>query len=396
MLQRELKKAIIELRKEYPVLAILGPRQSGKTTLAKMTFPKYKYINLEEPAVREYAISDPRGFLSDNKTGLIIDEIQRVPDLLSYLQAMVDNEKKMGKYIITGSQNFLLMQNISQSMAGRVALFKLLPLSLSEIFTTDLKYIDYEGFVFKGFYPVLYQNKIQTSVYYKNYIQTYIEKDIRQIKNITDLNMFQKFVKLCAARAGGILNLSSLADDCGINHNTARAWIGVLEASFIIFLLPPFYKNFGKRLIKSPKLYFYDTGILCNLLGIADAEQLKSHYLKGSIFENFIIVEIFKHIYNQGREPSIYFWQDKHGKEIDCILENGSSHFPLEIKSGKTISSDYFNNLKYYEKIAGSSYNEGFLIYGGDEIQKRTGVTVYGWRDLKQMFRKLKINLPKN
>ncbi|HMV43588.1 MAG TPA: ATP-binding protein [Leptospiraceae bacterium] len=379
-------KKLLSVKKEYPVIALLGPRQSGKTTLARITFPQKKYINLEDLEVREFAQTDPRGFLSSYPDGCILDEIQRVPELLSYIQVFVDEDRKAGKYIITGSQNLLLMEGISQSLAGRVALLSLLPLSLKEIFSNQKKIFSYEDYIFNGFYPFLYNNKkINISSYYTNYIQTYIEKDVRSLKNISNLSSFTRFVKLCAARAGGILNLSSLADDAGITHNTAKSWISILEASYILFLLPPYFKNFGKRLLKSPKLYFFDTGILCALLGIKDVEQISTHYLKGGIFENFVIMDLYKQFTNKGQIPPFYYWQDKHGKEIDLVIELGNKHLPIEIKSGKTISTDFFNNLNHYKKIGDASVLKGCVVYGGDEIQKRTDADVFSWKNLSSL-----------
>ncbi len=381
-IQRELTKKLKQTFRQFPIVALIGPRQSGKTTLVKHVFPVLDYVSLEDPDTREFAQSDPRGFLDSYQKGVIIDEAQRLPELFSYLQGIVDKKKKAGQFILTGSQNFLLHQQISQSLAGRVALLKLLPLSLLEL---ESQPTDYEHFLFKGFYPKLYASKIEPNDWYPNYLQTYIERDIRQLKDITNLGAFQKFIKMCAARTGQILNLTTLANDCGITHNTARAWLAVLEASFIVFLLKPHYKNFNKRLIKAPKLYFYDVGLAAHLLGIESSEQIKTHHLKGSLFESLIISELFKKRFNSGKIENCYFWRDKTGHEIDCLIEQGTKLSPLEIKSGKTISSEYFRDLNYWNKLAKASVADSFVVYGGNKNQKRSQAHVLSWRNLAEL-----------
>jgi len=390
MIKRQISPKILDLQKKYPITAIIGPRQSGKTTLVKALFPEKQYVNLEDIEMREYATMDPKGFLSEYNDGAVIDEVQRVPELLSSIQVIVDQEQAKGKYVLTGSQNFLLMEKISQSLAGRVAIFKLMPFSLMELRQAKIEYEDFKEYLYKGFYPRLYDENIEATGYYHNYLQTYVERDVRLIKNITDLDNFLRFIRMCAARTGHLLNLTSLAEDCGISHNTVKSWLSVLETSFIIYRLRPHYKNYNKRLVKMPKIYFYDTGLLCALLGIENISQLSTHYLRGSIFESFVISEFMKYRFNQGAEPNCYFWRDKHGKEIDCIIEQANRLIPIEIKSGKTIVNDYFKNLKYYNNLAGINPSSSYVIYGGNEKQARSYGNVAGWKFLDDVMRSIK------
>lgn len=387
MIKRELYKKLTSAAKAFPIVAVVGPRQSGKTTLVKMTFPDKSYVSMEDLDMREYATNDPRGFLSDYAKGAILDEIQRTPQLFSYLQTNVDTHSKPGRFILTGSQHFLLQQNISQTLAGRVAILKLLPFSLNELlYKTHFSFNNYEEYLFRGFYPRIYDKKISPRDWYPNYIQTYIERDLRLIKNITNLNAFQTFLKMCAGRVGQILNLSSLASDCGITHNTAKSWISVLEASFIIFLLRPHYKNFNKRLIKMPKLYFYDPGLVSSLLGIETKKQILTHSLKGNIFESFILSEILKNKYNKGFDSDIYFWRDKTGHEIDCLIEKTSRLTPIEIKSGKTLTKDQFKNLIYWNKLSKTDPKKTYVVYGGDITQKRSYGNLIGWKNINSIL----------
>lgn len=392
MIKRSIANKILASFKEYPIVSLTGPRQSGKTTLVKKIFPKKPYVNLEDLESRDYALRDPKGFLAQYENGAIIDEAQRVPEIMSYLQVLVDEKKKNGQFILTGSQNFLLMENITQSLAGRVAIFKLLPLSLKEIDQAkiNLDKIKIEDILFKGFYPKLHEQKIDINNYYSNYIQTYVERDVRLIKNITNLNTFKRFLTICAARVGQILNISDLADSCGINHKTASDWLSILEASFVIFLLTPHYKNYNKRVVKMPKIYFYDTGLLCSLLSISQSQQLKNHYLFGSIFESFIINEFLKQNYNQAQVPNIYFWRNKIGKEIDILIEGPNKLIPIEVKSGQTITNDYFKNLNYYNNLANTNAKNSYVIYGGAQNQTRKQGNILGWRSLAQELNKIK------
>ena len=386
MIKRTLSEKLIQLSQKFPVLAVIGPRQSGKTTLVKAVFYNKKYLSLEDPETREFAISDPKGFLHNIKDGAILDEVQRVPELFSYIHADVDNDKRDGKFILTGSNNFLLNEKISQSLAGRVAIFNLLPFSIIELKNTEFEFKDYEEYVFRGLYPGIYDKNINPIDWYPNYIQTYIERDVRMIKNISDLNSFQKFIKLCAGRIGQVLNLSSIANDCGINHNTAKAWFSILQTSFIVFFIEPYHKNFTKRLIKMPKLYFYDTGLACSLLGLKTVEYLDTHYLKGNLFENFVMSEFIKFFYNNGETPPCYCWREKTGKEIDLIIDIYENTKIIEIKSGKTITKDYFKELEYFKKISNSISDNLYVIYGGMENQIRSYGNVLSWKNIDKIF----------
>ncbi len=381
MINRDLTKKIKKYIKNYPVVALVGPRQSGKTTLLKNLFSEIKYVSLEDLDVRIFAESDPRGFLNTYKPPVIFDEVQKVPQLFSYIQTEVDKNNKAGQYILSGSQNFNLIEKITQSLAGRVGILTLLPLSVNEIKKNKLSLNTLEKAIFTGFYPRIWDKKINPTDWYLNYIQTYIERDVRQIKNISNLSLFQRFVKLCAGRSGQILNLSSLANDCGINHNTIRSWLSILETSYIIYFLTPFYKNFNKRLIKSPKIYFYDTGLVCSLLGIENQHQIIAHSQKGALFETFIISEFVKKSYNQGKKFNGFYISEKNGHEIDLFFEDNNQFKAVEIKSGATVSDNYFGNIKYWQKNIRLEQKNSYVIYGGDENQKRTNAQVLSWRN---------------
>ena len=380
MIYRELTDPLKQTAAMFPVVAVLGPRQSGKTTLVQTSFPEHTYISLEDLDVRALANTDPRRFLQDypTKNGIILDEIQHAPGLLSYIQTIVDKEKKKGFFILTGSQNLLVDQAVTQTLAGRIALLTLYPLSIEELKQAALLPTRIEDVVFKGSYPRLYSDNIPPDKLYTNYIRTYVERDVRTVKNITDLTTFQRFLQLCAGRVGQLLNIASLATDCGIDHKTARSWLSVLEASYIIFLLYPYYKNFGKRLIKSPKLYFVDTGIVCSLLRIRSVDELINHYLRGSIVESFIITDLFKQYYNNDEQPGLYFWRDQQGHEIDCLVEQALRVVPLEIKAGKTVTSHYFDQLTKWHEITGST-TPSFVIYAGDRDQSWPAARVVSW-----------------
>jgi predicted AAA+ superfamily ATPase len=385
MITRALALKLKSLFLKFPVVSVVGPRQSGKTTLVKNVFPRSDYVSLEDQDTREFALKDPRGFLATYPKSVIIDEAQRAPELFSYIQSAVDRRNKPGQFILTGSQNLLLHSRVSQTLAGRVAILKLLPLAMAELKNSRYEQSQSESYLIKGFYPRLYDQRIKPADWYPNYIQTYVERDIRLIKNISDLATFQKFVKMCAGRIGQILNLSSLGNDCGISHNTARAWLAILEASYLVFLLEPYHKNFNKRLVKMPKLYFYDTGLACSLLGIRNKSQLSTHYLKGALFESFILSEMFKDRFNQGREPGYYYWRDKVGHEIDCIAETSGGVRPIEIKSGSTVTDDYFSGLKYWAKLTGQAGKNSYVIYNGAEDQKRTLANVVSWKNMSRI-----------
>jgi predicted AAA+ superfamily ATPase len=385
MIKREIEQKLLALSGKFQVIAVLGPRQSGKTTLVKSLFSDYIYVNLEEPDTRQFAIDDPRSFLQHPR--MIIDEIQRVPDLLSYLQSIVDNERIPGQFIITGSQNFLISEKISQSLAGRVAILNLLPFTLDELNSFD-ENINRDRFeaIYKGFFPPLYDRQIEPNDWFPNYISTYVERDVRLITNIGDLQTFILFLKLLAGRIGQLLNLSSLATETGISVNTAKKWISLLEESFVIFTLQPWFSNINKRLVKQPKIFFYDTGLAASLLEIRQMEHLKTYFQVGSLFENMIIVDLLKRRYNMGLTNNLFFLRDKAGREIDCILDNGLSKTLIEIKAGQTINRDFFTNLTYFAEIDPNPNDKKFLVYGGEENQERLGTTVLSWKNLNKIF----------
>lgn len=386
MIEREISNIAKELFKLYPILAITGPRQSGKTTLVKNLFPKMDYVSLEDIDQRSLAQTDPRGFLSNFPNGAILDEIQRVPDLFSYLQSLVDQTNAPSQFVILGSQNFLLMESISQSLAGRVGLLKLLPLSQGEIKKASLMSNSSEQTMIKGSYPAIYSQNIPSSFFYSNYLATYIERDVRNLKNIGKLDLFTRFVQLCAGRVGQPINYASLASDTGISLNTAKSWIAVLQSSYIVFTLPPYYKNFNKRLIKMPKLYFYDTGLLAYLLRIQNAEQLKTHYAIGHIFENYIISEVLKYKYNRADNADMYFWKDNKAKDIDLLMETSKGIIPIEIKAAKTYNTSAFSNISYYQKIS-ETKNTGYVINQTEKSQKSSFGNFISWRTLGELLK---------
>jgi len=387
MIPRRIGEIAKHLFTKYPVISITGPRQSGKTTLIKHIFSHLPYISLEDPDESQFAINDPRGFLKRFPKGAMLDEVQRTPQLFSYIQTEVDGKGENGQFVISGSQNFLLLESISQSLAGRVAVLKLLPLSMSELKKRNLVPNNYEDLIFTGFYPGIYANKISPEFFFPNYIQTYVERDVRSIKQIGDLNSFTRFMQLCAGRIGQLLNITSLANDCGIAVNTAKSWISILESSYTIFLLQPHHQSFNKRLVKMPKLYFYDTGLASSLLRVEKADQLTSHFMVGSLFENMIIVEMLKHRYNQGKQSNLFFWRDNKGKEIDCLLEEAGRLIPVEIKSGRTFNQDYLSNLKYWNGISGNLPENTFLVYGGEKDYPTTYGNVIGWRKVEELLK---------
>ena len=386
MISRILQTHINNMAKVFPVVAVTGPRQSGKTTLVKATFPDYAYVNLENLDDRSSAVEDPRLFLKyHGRQGVIIDEAQKVPELFSYLQQIADETEKMGNYIITGSQNFLLMEKVSQSLAGRVSINNLLPFSINEFSEKTILNKDLDLILYTGMYPAIYDRKILPENYYPSYLQTYLERDVRSLKNIANLNLFQRFLQLCAGRTGQLLNLSNIGNELGIDGKTVRSWLSILEASFIIFLLPPYFNNFKKRIIKHPKLYFYDTGLVCSLLGLKSSEQLVNHYLRGALFENFVIGEYLKMKRHQGLNPNIYFWQDNSGNEVDMLIDDGGSLSAVEIKSGATINQDFFRNLIKFQKFSGTTAENSYLVYGGERSMPRKNGQVLSWRDLSNL-----------
>lgn len=385
MIPRNLSPHLKQLGTQFPVVSLTGPRQSGKTTLLKNDFPDYEYVSLEDPDQRRYAQEDPRGFLSRYRQKVIIDEAQKVPLLFSYIQGIVDEDRIPGQFILSGSQNFLLHKNITQSLAGRVAVLRLLPFDFQELQASARLESSWENVVFRGFYPRVYDRAISPQVFYNNYIETYVERDVKEIVNIRNVNLFRTFVRLCAGRIGQVLNLSSLANDCGISHSTVSEWLSLLEGSYILFTLAPYYRNFNKRLIKSPKLYFYDTGLAASLLDIQDDSQIHTHYLKGGLFENLIIAELVKKAYHKAGKPRLYFWRDSNGNEIDCLISKGQRVDLLEFKAGQTVNRSYFKGFTYFRNFAAEVIQKQYLIYGGKENQPGTETQVLSWRNLDRM-----------
>ncbi|QEC78310.1 ATP-binding protein [Mucilaginibacter ginsenosidivorax] len=381
-IQRQITPIIEAQKSKFPVLAITGPRQSGKTTLLKEIFSDYSYVSLENPNTRSFALDDPIGFLNRYDHKVILDEVQRVPALFSYIQGRVDESKIMGQYILSGSQNFHLLNNITQTLAGRVALFKLLPFDFTELKQSALLANSYAPASIKGFYPAIFDRDIDPVVFYANYIQTYLEKDVTELMNIRDLKQFRTFLGLCAGRAGQLLNFSALANECNISHNTAKAWLSILESSYIIFLLQPYHQNFNKRLVKTPKLYFYDTGLLNHLLGIRTAEELDENRLKGNIFENMILAEYQKQNHHLYLHKDYYFWQDSNAHEVDLLMKKAQGFSIFEIKATQTISNALFKEMDRFEETAAPEKVNKTLIYGGAENEKRTRYDVVSWQNV--------------
>lgn len=376
---------------KFPVVALLGPRQSGKTTLAKNTFPNHIYLNFENLETRDFAKTDPKRFLSDNENefGIIIDEFQHVPEILSYIQVEADSKDRPGYFVLTGSQNYLMNEKISQSLAGRVGILTLLPLSIHELVENNL-HQDINQTLFNGGYPRLYDKDFSPTEIYPSYIHTYIERDVRQLTNVADISVFQKCMALCAGRIGQQLNIADIATNCGVEQKVISQWLSILESSYIIFLLKPYHKNFKKRITKNPKLYFYDTGVACSLLNIRSASDISLSPFRGPLFENFIISDLHKQYFNMGLRPPLYFWRDQNGRiEIDCLIDQGIKLSTVEIKSGQTIISNFFDNLTKWNEISESSAQDNYIIYAGEEVQSRTIAQVIGWKKAALLVEKL-------
>jgi len=394
MIKRTLSDKLLALARQFPVVSVTGPRQSGKTTLTRMVFRDYDYISLEDPDEREFAHGDPKGFLKRFTDGVILDEIQRAPALLSYIQGIVDSDRSPGRFVLTGSQQLRVMEKVSQTLAGRTAIVILLPFSLYELLgepSSDPWKIDtlpdkrkkppftLEKILYQGLYPRIYDKKLDAQDWLSAYYRTYVERDVRDIANIGNLETFQRFVRLCAGRSGQLLNHSSLASDCGVSHTTARHWISILEAGFIIHLLPPHHANFSKRVIKSPKLYFLDTGLLCYLLRIREPDDILVHAMKGAIFETFVVSELYKAFAHRGEMPPLYFWRDRTGHEVDIVVDTGKKLVPVEIKSGETIVSSLLDGLRYFVSLGSPASKTGVLIHGGDALYRRENFVVRPW-----------------
>ncbi len=383
IINRNISTIVLALKDQYPILSITGPRQSGKTTFLREFFKDYRYISLENKDEREFATKDPNGFLKKYDKKVIFDEAQNVPELFSYLQTKVDESREMGKFILSGSQNFLLLQNITQSLAGRVAIIKLLPFDFNELQEAKMLKENWMEMAVKGFYPALYQRNINPRIYYNNYLETYIERNIRMLQNVHNLEVFRKFLKICAHRIGQLLNINHIANECGISQPTAKSWLSLLESSYIIYKVSPYFDNFSKRVIKTPKMYFYDTGLLCYLLGIKNADELSDNILRGSIFENMMVTEIQKQNYHNYLLKDYYFWRDSNGHEVDLLEINGNNFEMFEIKSTQTITSKLFSEMDFLEKIIPNHYKaQKNLIYSGSENQMRTHYKIWAWNQL--------------
>lgn len=398
MIPRHLSSKVIKYSNQYPILALVGPRQSGKTTLAKALFPSYTYLSLENLDLRHYASRDPRGFLNDYGSFVILDEVQRVPELFSYLQEIVDTNQSPAQYILTGSSQFLLLEKITQSLAGRIATFKLYPLTYTELslYPEDLDYHSifrtrHHGravigqdelykLLWTGFYPRIYDKQLDSYKWYENYLLTYVERDVRSLLNVRNLLLFEKFLSLCASQSGQLVNYTTLSNALGVSLPTVKEWISILEASGLIFILRPYFKNFSKRIIKTPKIYFADTGLLCHLLSIRSADQLRVHPLLGSIFETFIINECFKRFYNIGEKPPLYFWRDQTGNEIDLLIDEGLAGFPVEIKLSQSFHPDFKKSIEKWLELQDNPSKEGSVIYCGEHaLQTKQAISYVPW-----------------
>lgn len=385
MLPRTAEDLVRRLLRGFPIVTLTGPRQSGKTTLARHVLGDCPYYSLEDLDLRALAQEDPRGFLAQCAAGAVLDEVQHAPGLLSYLQTQVDAQHRMGQFLLTGSQQFGLLSGVSQSLAGRSGFVELLPFTRAELEAAGRATPDLDTQLFTGGYPPLYDRPLDPRDWFSAYVTAYVERDVRQLLRVQDLHGFQLFVRLCAGRSGQLLNLSSLASDCGITHNTAKAWISVLEASYILHLLPPHHANFNKRLVKSPKLYFYDTGLMCWLLGVREPAQLATHPLRGAIFETWVVSELRKQALHRGLPLQFYFWRDSNGNEVDLLIEADGRLRPIGIKSGQTLNRDYFAGLSRWLDLAGVLATRPSLIYGGQQGAQRHNISVYPWTDVTRM-----------
>ena len=382
MIERTIEEKLRQMTTKFPVVTLTGTRQCGKSTLLKQRFNEFKYISLEDLDRRQFAIDDPRGFLMNFGTPLIIDEAQYAPDLFSYIQTRVDEKNEAGMYILSGSHNFLLMERISQSLAGRTAVLKMAPLSIKELRQASLLPENLNDWLITGGYPRIYDKEIAPVDFFPNYVQTYLERDVRLLRNISDMSQFVRFLKLCAGRVAQLLNIASLASECGISVPTANAWLSILETSYTIFLLKPYYRNFNKRLIKSPKLYFFDTGLAASLLGLEEPRQMETHYLRGELFENMVISEFMKQAYAQGREPNLYFWRDSNYEEVDLLSEQSTTLECYEIKSAATMHSDHLSSLKTFAKQAQLDTNRLHVVYGGEQDIQTSNGNYISWKNL--------------
>ena len=375
MIERAITSELLTLLEEYPVITILGPRQAGKTTLARNALKGFAYSNLESPEVRELARADPKAYLAQFRDHVIIDEIQHVPELLSYIQVLVDQEPRNGRFIVTGSHQLQIRQAITQSLAGRTAILHLLPLSIAELATAGMRFDSFADYVFRGFLPRIHAQKQRPTIAYSNYYQTYVERDVRQLIHLKDVTIFEKLMRLLAGRVGQLLDYNSLANDVGVDAKTIRHWISILEASFLLFRLPPYFENFGKRAIKSPKIYFTDVGLLCFLLGIRKPEQVARDPLLGGILENLVVMECVKALYNSGKAADVWFYRDSNGNEVDLLWQDGRKIMAAEIKAASTFSMSFLKGLERLRKIM-PNFARGTLIYTGESMELSQGIAV--------------------
>ncbi len=380
MFSRVLEATLKRQATFFPIVAATGPRQSSKTTLVRSVFADKPYVSLEDPTERAFAQEDPRGFLARFKSGAIFDEAQRWPELFSYLQGMVDEDRSPGRFVLTGSQQFGLLSGITQTLAGRVGMNTLLPLSYCEIPVSQSQALSLDDLMLRGGYPELHTSQVPARDWMASYVATYLERDVRQVLNVQDLSVFARFLRLCAGRTGQLLKLSSLADEAGVSQSTARAWLSVLEASYVVQLLQPYHRNFGKRLVKTPKLYFLDTGLAAWLLGIYTADQLATHPARGAMFETWVVAEALKSRYHAGLPNDLYFWRDNNGVEADVMFETPQGLQTVEIKSGQTVTQDSIRAGLRSKRMAGDEALTPWLIHGGADSYERSGVRVMGWR----------------
>ena len=378
-IRRQAETVLLERAKAYPVVTVLGPRQSGKTTLCRIAFPDKPYVNLEQPDVREFAQQDPQAFLTQYPDGAVLDEIQNVPSLLSWIQVLTDSDPRAGRFVLTGSHQLQLSAQLTQSLAGRTAVIELLPLSLSELMSQNVS-MPTDGTVdqwmLQGGYPRIHAQQMSPEVMLSDYFATYVERDVRQLINLRHLREFGQCVRLLAGRTGQLLNQSSLGNEVGVSSNTITQWLSILEASFVVFTLAPWSANLGKRLVKSPKVYFYDVGLACWLLGIKTVEQLQYHPLRGALFENLVVLEVMKAQRNQGLREPLYFFRDSNGLEVDLLLERAEGLVLVEIKASQTVAAPLFKGLRTVSALLGERVKKQYLVYGGDALQERTGVQV--------------------